>query len=79
MSLLIAAISCAVLLFHPKVDGDNGLIVFAEVNAGAVPPNAPSILLDFQNLIRIVDRPANYTVNTTTTQFFNYILPTEFI
>lgn len=40
---------------------------------------AESIFINQQKLARIPDRPSNYMINNTLYEFFNYIMPTEFI
>ena len=76
MCAVISAISVAVVW---KARQRLKIIVMPEYGAKSILTPAASIFINQQKLTRTLDRPINYLQNNTLYEFFNYILPTEFI
>ena len=82
--IVVGIIMCAV------ISGISVAVVYAskhaikieylpEYGAKSVLTPAESIFINQQKLVRTADKPANFTMDPKLFEFFNYILPTEFI
>jgi hypothetical protein len=53
--------------------------IFESVGDETVLPPIDPLLLNLSKLIRITDRPSGFEANETEYEYFNYVLPTEFV